>query len=121
MAKKNRHNTTNKSGKNKEKLLRNSSKSCNGNNNMPYTFHYNKKHLTTIVIAISLIGIVSISGCVGADFFDSIFGKVADFFGMDVIKPSRDVSAVGVVNPIVIDRVWTMPDNKVIPYIPFSI
>ncbi|MBI5332568.1 MAG: hypothetical protein HZB65_03275 [Candidatus Aenigmarchaeota archaeon] len=92
---KNRYNITNKSG--------------------------NKKHLTTIVIAISLIGIVSVSGCVGAEFFDGIFGKVADFFGMDVIKPSRDVSTVGVVNPLVIDRVWTMPENRVIPDMPLSV
>ncbi|MBI5332799.1 MAG: tRNA-dihydrouridine synthase [Candidatus Aenigmarchaeota archaeon] len=35
--------------KNKEELLHNSSKSCNGNNNIPYTFHYKNKEIARIL------------------------------------------------------------------------
>ncbi|MFH0837269.1 MAG: hypothetical protein V1870_04020 [Candidatus Aenigmatarchaeota archaeon] len=98
----------------------NSSAMSHDKNSHFFSKNGHKKVISTMLIAVCLIGLVSISGCVGAEFFDSIFGQVADFFGMDVIKTSRDVSSMGVVNPLVIGKVWTMPENKVIPEMPLS-
>ncbi len=76
-----------------------------------------KSNISKIVIVVSLVSILAISGCVtqGSSFFDSLFGKVGDIFGLDVVKPSRQVSAIGVTDPLVIDRVWTLPENRVLP------
>jgi len=68
-----------------------------------------------IIVVISLLAVTTVSGCIGTDFFDSLFGKVGDIFGIDVIKPSREVQSVGTANPLAIDRVWTMPENRVLP------
>ena len=76
-----------------------------------------KSHSNTLALiaVISIIAVVSVSGCVSQGFFEGIFGKVGDIFGIDVVKASRQVSSVGVVNPLTIDRVWTLPQSKIIP------
>lgn len=75
-----------------------------------------KSNISKIVIIVSLVSILAVSGCVsqGSNFFDSLFGKVGDIFGLDVVKPSRSVSSVGVTDPITIDKVWTLPENRVL-------
>ena len=74
-------------------------------------------HYSKIIIVASIISIVIVSGCVsqGPGFWDQLFGPAASIFGLDVVKTTREVQSIGVVNPLSITSVKTLPENKVLP------
>jgi len=61
------------------------------------------------VLIVSIVAVVAVSGCVVQDLLSGILP------GADVIKPSRSTLNVGTSSPVLIGKVFTLPESSVLP------